>query len=90
MVTTDLIMKLNDASKYLNNNNKNIEANELDDLSKHLKDANISKADLEEIKKNIVNRCDIRWLGEIYIKEMATMYKWWNFLGEMKILAEKL
>jgi len=90
MVTTALITKLNYASKFLNNNNETIEANELEGLSKQLKDANISKADLEEIKKNIVNRCDIRWLGEIYIKEMATMYKWWNFLGEIKILAEKL
>lgn len=90
MVTTALITKLNYASKFLNNNNETIEANELEGLSKQLKDANISKADLEEIKKNIVNRCDIRWLDEIYIKEMATMYKWWNFLGEIKILAEKL
>lgn len=90
MVTTELINKLNEASKYLKNNDKTLEANELESLSKQLQEVNIDKEKIEEIKKNILNRCDVRWLGEIYIKEMGSPYKWWNFLGDIKVLAEKL
>ncbi|WP_298844982.1 hypothetical protein [Clostridium sp.] len=90
MLTTDLIIKLNDASKYLDNNNKTIEANELRGLTKQLQDVNMSKEKSQEIKQNILNRCDVRWLGEIYIKEVKSMYDWWNLLGEIKELAEKL
>ena len=90
MLRTELINKLNEASKYLKNNDKTLEADELESLSKQLQEANISKDKLEEIKKNILNRCDVRWLGEIYNKEMGNPYKWWNFLGDVKALAEKL
>ena len=90
MVKTDLINKLNQASKYLTNNGRTLEANELENLSKQLQDVNVSKEKLEEIKRNIVNRCDVRWLGEIYIKEIGNPYEWWNFLGSVKSLAEKL
>lgn len=90
MVKTDLINKLKQASKYLASNNKILESNELENFSKQLQDANISKESLEEIKKNIVSRCDVRWLGEIYIKEIGNPYVWWNFLGSVKSLAEKL
>lgn len=51
MLTTDLIDKLHQASKYLNNNGKTVESNKLEDLSKQLQDSNISEEKLEEIKK---------------------------------------
>ena len=90
MEIENLISKLSLASKYSNNNGKNIEANELDNLSKQLQGVNVGKKTLEEIKSNIVDRCGIRWLGEIYIKEMKSSYEGWNFLGSIKLLAEKL
>ncbi|WP_026881390.1 hypothetical protein [Clostridium akagii] len=90
MVTVELINKLSEASKYLSNNDKTLEGNELESLSKQLQEVNGSKEKLEEIKKNIIIRCDVRWLGDIYIKEMGSPYKWWNFLGNVKALAEKL
>ena len=86
----DLVCKLNETSKYLTNNGRNLEARELENLSKQLQDVNVSKEKLEEIKKDIISRCDVRWLGEIYIKEIGNQYEWWNFLGSVKSLAEKL
>ena len=90
MLKADLVSKLNETSKYLTNNGRTLEATELENLSKQLQDVNVSKEKLEEIKKDIVSRCDVRWLGEIYIKEIGNPYEWWNFLGSVKSLAEKL
>ncbi len=86
----DLINKLKVASEYLNNNGRNLEATELDSLAKQLQDTNISKQKIDEIKKAIISRCDMKWLGEIHIKEFKTPYEWWNYLGSIKIIIAKL
>lgn len=90
MVSGDLISKLKQASSYLNNNGRITEASEFEDFAKRLKEVNINRQELEEIKKSIISRCDIRRLGDIHIKEIANPYVWWNFLGSIKSLAEKI
>lgn len=90
MISTELIEKLKQTSYHLINNGRNTEANELEDIIMKLQDTNISRPELEELKKKIISRCDIRWLGDIQIKEIGNPYEWWNILGGIKSLAEKL
>jgi hypothetical protein len=90
MGTGDLINKLKVASEYLNNNGRTSEAAELDSFAKQLQDTNISKQKLDERRKAIISRCDMKWLGEIHIKEFKTPYEWWNYLGSIKTLIAKL
>ena len=90
MISTELIKKLKQTSYLLSNNGRNTEANELEDIIKRLQNTNISKTELEELKKKIISRCDVRWLGDIHIKEIENPYEWWNILGSIKSLAEKI
>lgn len=90
MISTDLIKKLKQTSSHLSNNGRNTEAGEIEEIIKQLQDPDISEAGLEELKKKIISRCDIRWLGDIHIKELANPYEWWNTLGSIKSLAERL
>lgn len=90
MINGDLLSKLQQAASYLNNNGRATEATELEDLARKLQGSNITKQEFEGIKKRIISRCDIRWLGDIHIKEMESPYEWWNLLGSIKSLAGKI
>jgi hypothetical protein len=90
MVNGELIKKLNQVSSYLSNNGRLSEGNELEDYAKRIQEADITKQELDEIKMSILSRCDVRWLGDVHIKEIQNPYEWWNLLGSIKSLAEKI
>lgn len=50
---------------------------------------NLSSGDTQvqrDVLRNIRERCDVRWLGDLYMQGM-TLKDWWGILEQLKIAA---
>ena len=73
--------KLKKLYNYLVDNNYTEDASRIEViLDEYLQNNELS--DLS--KKRLSARCNPRYLGNLYIKELSDPYKWWNFLAEIK------
>lgn len=50
----------------------------------------IAKGATEVTAKRLIAMCNPRYLGNLNIKEYSNAYEWWNFLGSISELAEKI
>lgn len=56
----------------------------IEDYISELDDKQMNQQRFDEIKSNLVSLCNIRALGDIYIKEYKGSYGWINLLSELK------
>ena len=62
----------------------NLAATDLNNLINNLLSGNAQVQ--HEVLQNIRERCDVRWLGDLYMQGM-TLKEWWGILEQLKTAA---
>ncbi|KGX83109.1 hypothetical protein [Pontibacillus marinus] len=71
--------KINTAINYLKKNEYIKEAEDLEIILNQLK----KDLNNKEILEKLIQRCHIRWLGDLYIRDFQGGSEWWQLLGEI-------
>ena len=88
MIPMELKDKIDTLYLYLESNKKNDDAKRVEEIREMLRDE--SETEIRLGLKWLVSMCSVKYLGDVNIKEFDNPYSWWNFLGEISSLCNKI